>query len=213
MGLKKQTPAGGHTDAHPDERRETVRDLDGLAEQLTTGTPTMRRWAVRDLLEHGGNFASGLLCAQLAQEQDTSVREVLLTALGRLRDREAVAALVACMRSEDAALRNHAIEVMKSIPDEVGPLMQGLLADDDADVRILGVNVLESLRHPQVERWLIDVIESDTNVNVCAAAVDLLGEVGTAASREPLGRLLQRFAGEPYIAFAAGIALARVAQE
>ncbi len=209
MGLKKQTPAP--VDAS--ERREIVRDLDGLAEQLATGTPAMRRWAVRDLLERGGNFSSSLLCAQLAIEQESSVREVLLTALGRLRDREAVAALVACMRSEDAALRNHAIDVMKSIPEEVGPLMQDLLVDGDADVRILGVNVLESLRHPQVEQWLIEVIERDDNVNVCAAAVDVLGEVGTAASRAPLERLLQRFASEPYVAFAAGIALSRVAQE
>ncbi len=209
MGLKKH----GQTEAAPAERRRAPRDLAGLAEQLATGTPMMRRWAVRDLLELGGDEPRTLLCAHLAQEDDASVREVLLTALGRLRGADAVAALVTCMRSEDAALRNHAIEVMKSIPDEVGPLMRGLLTDADADVRILGVNVLESLRHPQVETWLIDVIEHDANVNVCAAAVDLLGEVGTAASREPLARLLQRFAGEPYIAFAAGIALARAAQE
>lgn len=209
MGLKKQkdTPdAGG-------ERRRVPRDLEGLAEQLATGTAMMRRWAVRDLLELGGDDASRLLCAHLAREEDVSVREVLLTALGRLRTNDAVAALVACMRSEDAALRNHAIEVMKSIPDEVGPLMRGLLSDADADVRILGVNVLESLRHPQVEQWLIDVIEQDANVNVCAAAVDLLGEVGSGASRAPLQRLLRRFDGEPYIAFAAGIALSRAAQE
>lgn len=209
MGLKRQAA----TAPAEVERRRQQRDLAGLAEQLASGTPAVRRWAVRDLLEDGSDEAVRLLCAQLAHEADPSVREVLLTALGRLRGPEAVAALVACMRSEDAALRNHAIDVLKTIPDEVGPLMRGLLADGDADVRILGVNVLESLRHPQVEQWLVEVIESDASVNVCAAAVDLLVEVGTSASEAALRALLARFAGEPYIEFAAGIALARVARE
>ena len=209
MGLKKQLASATSNE----ERRSAARDIEGLAAQLTSDTPMIRRWAVRDLLELGGEEASRLLCGHLDAEQDGSVREVLLTALGRLHDQFAVSALVRCLRSEDAALRNHAIEVLKTIPDEVGPLMRGVLGDTDADVRILGVNVLESLRHPDVERWLIEVIDNDLNVNVCAAAVDLLGEVGTAASRQALHHLLQRFAGEPYIEFAAGMALARVSQD
>jgi hypothetical protein len=48
-------------------------------------------------------------------------------------------------------------------------------------------------------------------VNVCATAVDLLGEVGSAASREPLLHLKARFGEEPYIQFAANLALKRLA--
>jgi hypothetical protein len=46
-------------------------------------------------------------------------------------------------------------------------------------VRIFAVNILESLRHPQVEEWLIEVIEGDPHLNVCGTAVDLLGETGS----------------------------------
>ena len=35
---------------------------------------------------------------------------------------------------------------------------------------------LVSLRHPDVELWLREVIERDAHENVCATAVDLLGE-------------------------------------
>jgi HEAT repeat protein len=90
--------------------------------------------------------------------------------------------------------------------------MLGLLADTSTDVRIFAVNILESLRHPEVESWLIAVIERDPHLNVCATAVDLLGEVGTEAAREPLERLKARYAGEPYIQFASDLALKRITE-
>jgi hypothetical protein len=58
---------------------------------------------------------------------------------------------------------------------------------------------------------LIEVIDSDPQLNVCATAVDLLGEVGSTAAREPLLRLKARYADEPYIEFAADLALKRIA--
>jgi hypothetical protein len=60
---------------------------------------------------------------------------------------------------------------------------------------------------------LIDVIDADAHVNVCATAVDLLSEVGTAWALEPLARLKARFAEEPYIQFAADLALRRIHED
>jgi hypothetical protein len=102
---------------------------------------------------------------------------------------------------------------MKQLPDEVAPVMRGLLADADPDVRIFTVNVLESLCHPDVESWLIDVITTDQHINVCATAVDLLSEVGTQLALNPLAQLKTRFADEPYIQFAADLALRRIREE
>jgi HEAT repeat protein len=117
------------------------------------------------------------------------------------------------MRSEDAALRNEAIEAMKQLPEAVAPIMQALLTDTDSDLRILSVNILESLRHPDVEKWLIEVIARDPHVNVCATAVDLLGEVGSSDALEPLRRLKARFADEPYMQFAADLAIKRISED
>jgi len=188
--------------------RKHARDCVGLAIQLSDDNPLARRWAARDLV--ACPKASGPLVDRLKLETDVSVREVILTALTRIGDDLAVAGLVECLRSEDAALRNEAIDAMKQLPDEVAPLMRGLLDDANPDVRIFAVNILESLRHPEVESWLIDVIEHDAHVNVCGTAVDLLGEVGTAASRAALLRLKIRFSGEPFVQFAADVALRRI---
>jgi HEAT repeat protein len=189
-------------------KRKRVRDCTSLELQLSDSSPSARRWAARDLAECPA--ATAALIEQLQREEDGSVREIILTTLTKLGDEEAVAGLVNCLRSEDASLRNEAIEAMKLLPDEVAPIMGQLLKDPDPDVRIFAVNVLESLRHERVEEWLNEVIEHDAHVNVCATAVDLLGEVGTSYSWEALEKLKARFPDEPYIRFATDLALKRI---
>jgi hypothetical protein len=64
--------------------------------------------------------------------------------------------------------------------------------------------------HPQAPRWLEAVLRSDPHVNVCAAAVEGLAEMGGPASRPALAALPERFPGEPFIAFAVQAALSRI---
>jgi HEAT repeat protein len=204
MGFIKKTKSPA-TDA---TKGGKSRDYEVLIAQLSDDEPGRRRWAARDLVEFP-NAATPLL-ERLQIEAVFAVREAIFTSLARLRDTAAVSGLVRCLSSEDAPLRNEAIEALKALPDEVAPIMSELLRNESADVRILAVNVLESLRHPDVERWLIEVIDHDLAVNVCGCAVDLLAEVGTPAARDALERLQRRFATEPYIQFAAGLALKRI---
>ena len=190
------------------DERHRPRDLAGLTVNLEAANATARRWAARDLAD----FAEAVpaLVGRLELEADATVREAIFMTLTEIGDATAVQGLVKCLRSEEAALRNEAIEAMKHLPDAVAPIMAGLLADPAPDVRIFAVNILESLRHPDVEKWLIDVISDDSHINVCATAVDLLGEVGTEAAIAQLEALKRRFAGEPYIEFAADLALRRI---
>jgi len=193
------------------DERKRERNCSGLLTQLSDPNPTDRRWAARDLMDCPE--VAPALVERLKIEPEVSVREVIITTLIRLGDPAAVIGLVDCLRSEDAALRNEAIEAMKQLPVEVAPIMRGLLVDPDPDVRIFAVNILESLRHSEVEAWLIDVITQDSHVNVCATAVDLFSEIGTEAALEPLALLKVRFPDEPYIQFATELALKRIRGE
>lgn len=190
------------------EKRAQSRDCAALLRQLDAADPETRRWAARDLADCPGSTLA--LLERLRREEELSVREVILSTLVATADPAAVAGLVACLGSQDAALRNEAIGAMQQLPDQVAPIMGGLLRDPDPDVRIFAVNILQSLCHPDVEGWLIGVIEGDHALNVCATAVDLLGEVGTTAAFAPLERLKARFADEPYVAFAVELALKRI---
>jgi len=190
------------------DERKRERDCAGLLAQLSDPNPTARRWAARDLMNCPE--VDSALVERLKIEPEVSVREVIITTLIRLGAPAAVIGLIDCLRSEDAALRNEAIEAMKQLPDEVAPIMRGLLVDPDPDVRIFAVNILESLRHSEVEAWLIEVITHDAHVNVCSTAVDLFSELGTEASLEPLELLKTRFPDDPYIQFATELALKRI---
>lgn len=204
MPLRRPGPAG----SPPAPERARPRDGEHLAAALAHPDPMVRRWSARDLADWPGHSAA--LVARLAHEPEASVREVIFTTLTALGDPVAVAGMAACLRSEEAGLRREAIEALQLLPSAVAPIMSSLLHDADPDVRIFAVNVLESLRHPDVEAWLLEVIEHDPHLNVCATAVDLLGEVGSAAARAPLTRLRARFADQPYIAFATDLALSRI---
>ena len=122
----------------------------------------------------------------------------------------AVDAFLPLLRSEDAALRNGAIEGLACLPDVVGPRISALLQDPDTDVRIFTVNLLGFLRHPQVGAWLGQVLDKESAVNVVGAAVEVLTEVGTPAHLAALDAAAARFASDPFITFAIELARTRI---
>jgi len=179
-----------------------------LLAELYAAEPARRRTAARHLATYP--HAASALCARLAVEPAASVRSVIFTVLIGLCSEDAVRGLLPCLRSEDAALRNAAIEALRHMPDVLEPHIRSLLEDNDSDVRIFAVNVLGALAHAQAPRWLEAVVRCDPHVNVCAAAVEGLAELGEQASRSVLGELPGRFPEEPFIAFAVKAALARI---
>jgi HEAT repeat protein len=205
MALKKAGDAGG---LRRIEAREYPRDIEGLSAQLTDADPAVRRWAARDLALHPQ--AAARLCARLLDERDASVRAVLFSSAAQLGGTGAVEGLLPLLRSEDAALRNGAIEVLAALPDAVAPRIEALLCDADSDVRIFTVNLLGNLPHPQVPAWLAQVLRGETEPNVVGAALEVLAEVGGRDNLPALHATRARFADDPYIAFAADVALERI---
>lgn len=204
MGLRKTTPSA----LHPVRDREQSRDLPGLLEQLKNPDPSLRRWAARDLGAH--HEAAAALGRALAAECEPAVREALFTSLSVLASERAAEALMPLLRSEDAALRNGAIEALAGMPQAVAPSIERLLRDPDPDVRIFTVNLLGELRHAEVNRWLGQVLAQDSQVNVVAAAIEVLTETGGSAERAGLLQVRERFADDPFIGFATELALDRI---
>ena len=185
-------------------------DARSAAVRLRDPDAAVRRAAAQELATHPD--AVPALLAALDDEREQPVRSALLGALAAIGSEEAVAGLAECLRSEDAWLRNAAIDLLRDLPAQVAPVLAHLLVDWDRDVRILAVSVLDTLRHPQVEEWLLQLIEADADLNVCGAALDVLADVATIAAAGPVGRVIARFAGEPYIEFAGRLVLSRIAR-
>lgn len=187
------------------------RDLAAALSDLTAAEPSVRRAAIRDLAAYPD--AAMDLCDLLEGEASPSVRAVLFSTLIHLQSPTVAGRLAELLRSDDVPLRNAAIEALQEMPDAVAPHLQRLLTDDDSDVRLFAVNILAVLRHVQAPEWLAAVVRSDPHVNVCAAAVDGLAEVGGAEVLGDLAALRQRFAGNAFMAFAIDAAMLRIRGE
>ncbi len=192
-------------------QRAYVRDTAGLVEQLGDDDPTARRWAARDLALHPE--ASAALCARLKEEADLSVRSAMFTSLSTMGGPEVAETMIGLLRTEDAGLRNGAIEVLAGLPDAVAPRIEALLHDADSDVRIFTVNLLGDLKHPRVPTWLTQVLLEDAAVNVVGAALEVLTEVGTVESVPVLRATASRFPDDAYIGFAVDLAIERIGAE
>ncbi|MET0026918.1 MAG: HEAT repeat domain-containing protein [Candidatus Thiodiazotropha sp.] len=205
MALKKTTEPQRIADQ---EKRHETRDYDGLVKELTAESINERRWAARDLVAYPQ--AVPVLLQALRDEQELVVQKAMLDALEAIGGEPVVTGLIPLLRSEQAALRNGVIEALASMPEAVALHIIELLNDQDSDVRIFAIDILQLLAHPDTPKWLLSVLKDETHINVVAAAVDRLAEVGTPEMVEEILSLKQRFPDEPYLHFAVDTAVQRI---
>lgn len=178
------------------------------AASLGEGTSDERWAAARSAAERPDGAA--LLAAALAQESDPRVREAIFTGLARIATAECAAAVVPYLRSDEASLRSGAIDALRAMPEAARPHLPRLLADPDPDVRLLSCELVRGLPDSEANHLLCDLLEVETEKNVCAAAVEVLAEIGRPEALPSLSHCATRFDGDPFIAFSIKIAIERI---
>ena len=171
------------------------------------GTSEQRWLAVRTAAERK---EVPLLASALQGESDARVREAIFTGLARIGTAESAAAVVPYLRSDDASLRTGAIDALRAMPDAVRAHLATLLADPDPDVRLLSCELVRGLPEGEANRMLCDLLERETEKNVCAAALEVLAEIGKAEALPTLERCADRFASDAFIAFSIKVATDRI---
>jgi HEAT repeat protein len=197
MGLVRQ-----HTSTRETVRqRRRGRDTDGLVAALQDPDPDVRRRSALDL--DGVAEAIPALLAACAEEADPAAREALVVVLAGHDDPVVAAAFAADLRAADPVRRNTAATALSAMPSAVADLVEGLLGDPDATVRVMAMSVLGGLERPEVPGWLAGVVAGDGDQNVVTAAVDAALAAGLD-TRPLLATALGRFPANPYLAFLAG---------
>ncbi|WKA30654.1 HEAT repeat domain-containing protein [Bradyrhizobium roseum] len=153
------------------------------------------------------------LAAALAREPIPRVREAIMTALIRIGNPASIDVLLPYLRSQDAGVRAAAIEALQALPEAIAPFMPPLLSDGDSDVRLLATELARNMEASQATRLLCELIEHEPHPNVCAAAIDVLTEVGTLEALPTLERCAARFAATPFLPFAISVAMSRISGE
>jgi HEAT repeat protein len=202
MPLVRASPTAPTPKPPPESR-------DALLQRLTATNQADRRRAAHALA--ADPTAVVILADRLELEPDPAVRDALFAALVDIGGATAAERLAALVHLDDAALRGGAIQALKAFKPPACVALDGLLQNPDPDVRLLAIEVTRAwpaeLAAPRLRR----IIDSDPHVNVCAAAVDVAAELGTAELIFPLAALRLRFADNAFLGFAVDVASARIA--
>jgi HEAT repeat protein len=166
---------------------------------LASSSPDERWTAARAARDPAAIPALG---EALANERDTRVREAIFTALAQIATPESARTLLPYLRVDDANTRTGAMDALRAMQDACRPYLPELLADPEPDVRLLACDLVRDAGGPDGPRWLCALIETEPQDNVCAAAVEALGEIGDAAAATSLLRCAERFPDDPFLVFA-----------
>jgi HEAT repeat protein len=177
------------------------------AAALREGTTDERWAAARNLATPPGVAA---LAEALRTETEPRVREAILTSLARIATPEAAQAVIPHIRSDDAVLRTAALDALCAMPAAVSASLPTLLADPDGDVRLLACELVRAEAGAGATRLLCDLLDRETEPNVCGAAVEVLAEIGSSDAAPVLARCAVRFADQPFLAFSIRVALERI---
>jgi HEAT repeat protein len=202
MPFIKRQPSAEHGDPRSDNR---------IAERLSelSNPDAEVRWNAARAL---GSVAAAVpqLAAALDAEKAPRVREAMMTALMRVGDELSVRALLPYLRSQDAHQRGAAIEALQALPEAIAPFMAALLQDTDTDVRILATELARNMPAKEATRVLCSLLANELHPNVCAAAIEVLAEVGTRDAVPTLEACAQRFSSTPFLPFAVSTTIARI---
>ena len=189
----------------------TEADLQQVTAALRGGTAQERWDAARSLGAQPA--AAGMLGEALASEKDWRVREAIFTSLARLATVEAAEAVVPYLRSDDAGMRTGALDALRDMILAVRPFLPALLGDPDPDIRLLCCDLVRELPAADATDLLCAVLERDTEPNVCAAAVEVLAEIGLPAALPALEQCGARFSDQTFLTFAVKTAADRISSQ
>lgn len=147
-----------------------------------------------------------LLCEHIKSE-NIGVQEAAEYGLRKIRGPRVIASLLPLLRSDEAPVRNVAMDILREIGVDSIESMQPYLHDDDADLRIFIADILGYCNTHQAALLLGESLLKDPEVNVrYQAAVSL----GSLAFPEAVNALCQAMHDEEWVQFAVVEALAKI---
>lgn len=113
-----------------------------------------------------------------------------------------IEAIMELLKVENAYIRNLGISMLRDFGDAIKYYIVKFLIGDDRDLRIFAINVLGDVSFSQSRDMLVELLETEEDINVAMTAVDYMGEIGEVEDIELLESLKDRFKDEFYVEFA-----------
>jgi hypothetical protein len=122
----------------------------------------------------------------------------LLTAMG---ERAPIEEIMNLLKVRNAYIRNLGITTLQSYGNGIKYYLVKFLIGEDRDLRIFAINVLGDVKFSESRDMLVELLESEQDINVAMTAVDYMGEIGEMQDIMLLENVKNRF-HESYVDFA-----------
>jgi len=117
-------------------------------------------------------------------------------------DEVPIESIMDLLKLEDAYIRGLGISILRNFGDAIRYYIVKFLIGDDKDLRIFAINVLGDVDFAESRDMLVELLETEKDINVAMTAVDYLGEIGEEEDIPLLESLKDRFSGDFYAEFA-----------
>ncbi len=169
---------------------------------VETEDDSQRDYIIDEIVKfhNGGEYLIDYL-----KEQDVSkntATKIAATISSMDPDEAPIEKIMELLKHEDAYIRNLGISMLRAFGDSIKYYIVKFLIGDDRDLRIFAINVLGDVNFSESREMLVELLESEEDINVAMTAVDYMGEIGEEEDIPLLESLKERFKDEVYVAFA-----------
>ena len=190
---KREERGEGTEERGVEERGAEVVNREEILKKLRIRDPTEEDIdaILKSVMDDTSGADSMIPLMDALKDRDPMVRNVAVSALGKLRDMRAVDPLIEALKDEDTTVRINVCKSLGALGDfkAIKPLVDSL-NDDEIVVRIAACGALGSFNSPDVIPPLLDALK-DEDSGVRSQACRALGALGDASAIEPLLQALK----------------------
>ncbi len=160
-----------------------------------------KNYALSEIVQFDSGYQK--IAEILQVENDHTIIDNIGTMLSSIAGKIApIDEILSLLKREDPYVRNIAISILQNYGSAIKYYIVKYLIGNDRDLRIFAINVLGDVKFAQSRDMMIELLESEEDVNVAMTAVDYLGEIGLKEDISLLNSLKERFKDEFYVTFA-----------